>query len=265
MLETDLRMYKRLRNKTTTYLRKASKLFILNSYFKQLDQTKGNPKVFWNIMRKVLPSKSSIREIEKVTIDEQDITIAKQIANSFNTYFTSDAARVLPNASVDIDAIEPRQTSNHPSFRFHPVHKTEILNHLELLKPGKATKHDNIASTSIKTAQSSIYQNLSEIINCLLQDRIFPTEWKIAKISLVFKCNPPNDLDNYRPISILTCLSKVCESIVHNQFNDYSRCNQNIIENKNQFACTKHYSTATALLKVVFTRTKNQMQTRNEK
>ena len=56
---------------------------------------------------------------------------------------------------------------------------------------------------------------------------------------------------SYRPISILPCLSKVCESIVHNQLNDYSRCNQNIIQNKNQFAYTTHCSTATALLKVV--------------
>ena len=158
---------------------------------------------------------------------------------------------MLPNASVDIDVTEPRQTSNHPSFRFHPVHETEVLSHLQLLKKGKATGHDNIPSISIKIAQSSIYQNLSKIINWSLHHGIFPAEWKIAKISLVFKCNRPNDRDNYRPISILPCLSKLCESIVHNQLNDYSRCNQNIIQSKNQFAYTKHCSTATALLKVV--------------
>lgn len=82
-LETDVRLYKRLRNETTKYLREARK-----TYFKQqLDKTKGN------IMRKVLPSKSSNREIEKVTVDGQDITDPEQIANSF----TSVAARVLPN------------------------------------------------------------------------------------------------------------------------------------------------------------------------
>ena len=106
------------------------------------------------------------------------------------------AARVLPNPSVDIDATEPRQTSNYPSFRFHPVHETEVLNYPELLKLGKATGHDNIPSISIKITQSSIYQNLSKIINCSLHHGIFPTEWKIAKISPVFKCNPPNDRDN---------------------------------------------------------------------
>lgn len=180
-LETDVRLYKRLRNETTKYLREARK-----TYFKQqLDKTKGN------IMRKVLPSKSSNREIEKVTVDGQDITDPEQIANSF----TSVAARVLPNPP---QPCRPRQTSNDPSFRFHPVHETEVLNHLKSLKLGKAIRHDNIPSISIKITQSGIYKNLSKIINSSLHNGIFPTEWKIAKISPVFKCNPSNNRDNYR-------------------------------------------------------------------
>ena len=90
----------------------------------------------------------------------------------------------------DIDTTGPRQISNHSSFQFHPVHKTEVLNHLELLKLGKATGHDNIPSIIIKIIQSSIHQNLSKIINCSLHHGIFPTEWKIAKISPVFLVQP---------------------------------------------------------------------------
>ena len=42
---------------------------------------------------------------------------------------------------------------------------------------------------------------------------IFPDKLKIAKILPVFKSDDPSLFSNYRPISVLLCLSKVFEKL----------------------------------------------------
>ena len=43
-----------------------------------------------------------------------------------------------------------------------------------------------------------------------------PHAWKTAHITPVYKSGTKNDVTNYRPISLLSTLSKVLERLVHN-------------------------------------------------
>ena len=52
------------------------------------------PKVFWKLMKKVLPSKNKKTQIDKITIEGIDLTDSKSIANSLKSYFTSIATRL---------------------------------------------------------------------------------------------------------------------------------------------------------------------------
>ena len=96
-----------------------------------------------------------------------------------------------------------------------------------------------------------ISQSLSCIVNSSLETGIFPNKWKTAIISSIFKGNLKTNRDNYRPISILPCLSKVCESCVNNQMQDHDKEFQTFLEPCNQYAYTKHSSTTTALIQVI--------------
>ena len=49
------------------------------------------------------------------------------------------------------------------------------------------------------------------IINKSLEQSIFPTEWKTAKVNPIYKSGSKNDVNNYRPISLLPTLSKIIE------------------------------------------------------
>ena len=87
---------------------------------------------------------------------------------------------------------------------------------------------------------------ISHIINLNFEKSSFPAAWKIAKIIPL----PKNSKEafsgkNSRPISILPTLSKIMESIVYEQVQDYfSRNNLNTAQ---QHAYRKGHSTATAL------------------
>ena len=52
------------------------------------------------------------------------------------------------------------------------------------------------------------------IINLLIAQGYFPDEWKLAKVIPIFKDGDPQDIKNYRPISVLSFLSKVFEKII---------------------------------------------------
>ena len=57
---------------------------------------------------------------------------------------------------------------------------------------------------------------LSRLFNNLFEVGLFPDNWKIAHVTPIFKrVGSKNCKTNYRPISILPTLSKVCESIIH--------------------------------------------------
>ena len=48
-----------------------------------------------------------------------------------------------------------------------------------------------------------------------LQQAMFPSQWKRANVSPVFKNNKPNKVKNYRPISLLSVISKCMERCVY--------------------------------------------------
>ena len=50
---------------------------------------------------------------------------------------------------------------------------------------------------------------------------IFPSNFKIAKVITLHKSGCPKTVSNYRPLSILSSLSKILENIVHPQVYKY--------------------------------------------
>ena len=47
---------------------------------------------------------------------------------------------------------------------------------------------------------------------------VFPSSWKIAKITRVYKSGSVNEIENHRPVSILSDVSKVMEKKFVNNF-----------------------------------------------
>ncbi len=215
-------------------------------------------------MKKVLPSKNRTTKIDKLVVDGVDIVDPKDICDTLNLHFTSVATNLLSARSPTTTSSTSNLDSHHdppsqfPSslesssptkFHFRPTTDVEISNMLANLNPNKATGNDNIPAKILKISSNCISQSLSCIVNSSLETGVFPNRWKIAKISSIFKGNIATNRDNYRPISILPCLSKICESCVNNQMNEHDQEFQTFFE-PSQYAYKKHSSTVTALIQV---------------
>ena len=62
---------------------------------------------------------------------------------------------------------------------------------------------------------------LTAIISTSLRSGVVPSEWKAAHVIPLFKKGKVDDMDNYRPISILLAVSEVLERDVHYQLYAY--------------------------------------------
>ena len=75
---------------------------------------------------------------------------------------------------------------------------------------------------------------------------IFPSDWKLTKVSTIFKNGSKSDLNNYWPISVIPTVAKIFEKIIYNQL--YQYLNENGLLNSGQSGFCSLHSTLTALL-----------------
>lgn len=62
-------------------------------------------------------------------------------------------------------------------------------------------------------------------------DAKYPTNWKISRITPIFKKGNISDLNNYRPISLLSVPGKILEDVVSNTLDNHKQTN-NLASNK---------------------------------
>ena len=87
---------------------------------------------------------------------------------------------------------------------------------------------------------------LLHIFNLSIRHSIFPTIWKTAHVTPLYKDGDHSDINNYRPISVLSIPSKVFEGINHNRIYDYvTNCK---LFNQRQSGFRKRHSTGTCLI-----------------
>lgn len=97
-----------------------------------------------------------------------------------------------------------------------PVTHDEIFKIIEALPSKTSYGIDYISNKILKQLKYIIYKPLSKIINRCLNEGVFPSCWKIAKIRPVYKGKgDKNNPNNYRPISLLPVLSKVMEKCIY--------------------------------------------------
>ena len=77
--------------------------------------------------------------------------------------------------------------------------------------------HDNLGSATIFSQAMAAYSCLNR---CIDQGK-FPNDMKKAEIVPIFKKNDNLSKTNYRPVSVLTTLSKIFEQLLTSQLSDY--------------------------------------------
>ena len=113
----------------------------------------------------------------------------------------------------------------------------------------KSPGYDGISSQVIKAISTEISEPLSHIFNLTFFSGTIPDDLKIALVTPIFKANENNEFKNYRPISVLTCFSKLLEKLMYKRLTNHIE--KNNILTQHQYGFRENRSTELAIIELV--------------
>lgn len=117
-------------------------------------------------------------------------------------------------------------TFNHEHFSFKPTTYNIVRQKIGQLKNSNSRDCYGINTKILKTLKNLLVSPITNLINQCIASAVFPACLKVAKVIPIFKNKGSvDDVNNYRPISLLPTFSKIFESILKDQINTYFETN----------------------------------------
>ena len=96
-----------------------------------------------------------------------------------------------------------------------------MTKNIRSLNPQKETGPDLIPPKVVKIARPEVSQSITDMINKSIDVGIFPDCLKMAEVIPIYKKADNLKKENYRPVSMLPCLSKIFERVMADQLITY--------------------------------------------
>lgn len=221
-------------------------------YDNLLANASNKTKSAWQLVNNETRRKKLSKSDVTVKNGDGDLVESEVACNLFNDYFLSVPTTVIS----DLKDYRGNSQSNITKVRkvdksifMYPVTENEICKCIDGLKNKNSSGYDFISNNLLKRISRSIVLPLVHIINLCFEQGVFPEELKIAKVVPVYKKGEHDLVQNYRPISILTSISKIFETVILTRLNDFF-FKSNILS-PNQFGFLKGRSTIDAITSLV--------------
>ena len=198
-----------------------------------------------------------------ITLNEngETITDASRVSEIFNDIFVNVATDIGFNDDVVSASDVIRRLDQHPSvkrirgyyrdkikdFDFHVVDTETVMQMIKNINPRKATGCDNIPGKLIRIAYREISIHICSLLNVLIAAKRFSAIMKYTDVSPCFKKKDNLFKGNYRPVSVLTVICKLYESVLSNQMMDHFNELFNILLS----AFRNYYNCQSLLLKLI--------------
>lgn len=178
-------------------------------------------KQIWNLVNEKCGKRKQNLPI-KLNINGSHITREDEVASEFVKYFANVAKNAMSNCTTRF--VPNNIVQHYPqmnSFVFYPVEPQEVVDVIKNLKNTTSMGEDCISTKILKNICEDIAKPLAHIINKSVEMGQFPDALKVGKVIPILKTNNNESIDNYRPITILTVISKIIEKIMYNRLTKY--------------------------------------------
>lgn len=230
-LYSDLKIIKSLSNKITHLKRKLKRIFYRN----KIKENSGDPKKMWKILKEVSQTENKLQYVEPEFLNQNK-------ANNFNSYFATIGTKIQKKLNIKEKTAPNKSTEK---FNFTPESEEKIIKLIDRIRTDVAVGYDNINAKLIKDTKATISKTLTKLVNISYEKSTFPNCLKKAIVRAIYKKDNTEEASNYRPLSILSVLSKVFERSATDQLISYLERNQ--LLNETQHAYRKNHSTHTCL------------------
>ncbi|GFT56604.1 probable RNA-directed DNA polymerase from transposon BS [Trichonephila clavipes] len=239
-------------NRLQAVLKREIKIHKQNTWAIKLASLEPQDNSLWQMQKHFRKKRSNIPNlISPSGIASTDEQKANLIANTFIDNYTENKrpGNFTTNIDSDVSSTIRNFFATPSSTPTPPTNPVEISDYVKTLKNNKAPGFDNVTNKMIKNFPIKVLLILTYIINKILLLHHFPKSWKIAIVFPIHKAGKDKNYpDSYRPISLLSTLSKIAEYVILNRIHNHIY-NSNFL-NPNQYGFTKTLSTYHPLLRL---------------
>ena len=264
--DENKKAYNEQRNRCVKLVRSAKKGYYSNVSIKDVNDNKKFRKIVKPLFSEKVNTNENITLVENNNIISSEIEIAEKLNAFFSNIVKELNIKVKEDLLCDVSDInDPVETAiqkyrNHPSiqmiketfdssktFSFDLVSSDTIFKEIVSLDTKKAT-HSNDVPTKIVKANADLFSIFaSNAFNESVVSCKFPSVLKLADVKPVHKKASRLEKTNYRPVSLLSNISRIFERCMHRRISEHFET----VLSKFQCGFRKGYSTQHCLLAMV--------------
>ncbi|XP_052738151.1 uncharacterized protein LOC112051475 [Bicyclus anynana] len=188
---------------------------------KQLEMSLKNSKILWQNIK-------SVTNMNHSNSDNSNLLNTKssplESINYVNHYFANIGKKLAEDINYRQEPFETRNLNYKTqlnSFVLLETNIEEVNDILMNLKSNSSPGWDNIPSSFLKLARDHVVPIICHLINLCFNKGVFPAALKRSNIIPIYKSGDKDDINNYRPISVLPSISKIMEKIMNSRLLNY--------------------------------------------
>lgn len=172
-----------------------------------------NPKYFWSFVKSKRGGHSTYPDT--ITNGTDVSAVGDEICNLFATHFSLVYQDIGSNSQTPFSEYWQRINMSSAGTTSIYVTRDVVFNKLKKLDVNKSAGPDSISAVFFANCADGLAYPLQLIFNRSLSTGTFPCSWKSAQVVPIFKSGDEANVNNYRPISLLSVPAKLFESIVY--------------------------------------------------
>ena len=190
-----MQAYRHTRNRVNSLNTKLKK-----AYFSQkIADCQGNMKETWNTINQLINKRSKTTNISSLGVDETCLTKSREIADSMNDYFCNIGCKLrskIPN--IDNPLLSGDYSINEKHARFHSqmICPDDLCKIMNTFKTFQSSGIDCTSSSILQISMPVLAPSLCSIFNMSISQGSFPGNWKIARVSPIYKDGSNEDRSN---------------------------------------------------------------------
>lgn len=169
--------------------------------------------------------------------------------NEFYEYFSNLSNEIQQVSNSEAEHFCNNYDFNEESCNFEELDKSISIHEVEYvirnLNKNKATGIDCLINEFFIESCDIISSHLTDLFNGILNTGCYPDQWAKGIIIPLHKKNSPDDVNNYRGITLLSCLAKIFTGIINRRLSEF--CENNDVISDAQFGFRPRRSTTDAI------------------
>ncbi len=203
-----------------------------NKFMKKCGRSPLSAKPFWNKINNFRSNQTN-RTIPTLTQNNVNYETDSEKANVFSEmlekiFNDKDDTSFDENFKKKVEEENSKFNYSNLNQKYKEILPIDIVLALKELPLGSSPGPDGLSNDMLKKLPPNMIDQIATLANKSLRECYLPGIWKTAQMTMIHKKDDKSDPNNYRPISLTSCLGKLIERVINKRLYNY-------IESKNLF------------------------------